>query len=104
MVSQQLQNCAKIILMLSLRSRFDKNVIYKNDYELVQVWLEYPVHQAHEDGWSVGQIKRLDAKLKVTISSPKCYIRNVGLPHPQLMIARPKSNLREISRTTQLIE
>src|SRR4051812_24376350 len=104
MVSQQLQNYVKMLLVLSLRTEIDKNVVYKNDHKLTKIRLADPMHQVHEYCRCVGQTKRHDPELKLTVSSPECSFRNVGLSHPQLMIARPKIDLRETSRTTQLIE
>src|SRR4051812_4014643 len=88
----------------SLSKGIDKDVVYKNDHKLIQVWLKNPVHEIHEDGWCISQPKRHDSELKVSVSGPECSLQNVRFSHPQLMIACPKIDLRETSRTTQLIE
>ena len=47
-VSQNLQNDPQMILMLLLRLRVDKNVINEDCNQLIQIGLEYLMHEIHE--------------------------------------------------------
>src|SRR3954469_14308492 len=93
-----------MLLVFFFRLRVDQNVIDKNDDKLVQERSEYPIHQLHENCWSIRQPERHDLKLVVPITSSECGLRNVFLSHPQLVVTGPQINLREELSTLEMIK
>ena len=104
MVSQQLQNNPQLILMLSLRLGVDQNVIHKDYDKLIQIGLEYPMHEIHECGRCIRQSKGHHCKLKVAITRPEHCLRDICLPNPQQMVTSAKVYLGVYSRSSQLIK
>ena len=62
------------------------------------------VHEALEGGGGITQTKGHDQKLIVALMSAKGRLRNVGLFHMALVIARAKIKFGEELGTTQFIQ
>lgn len=61
------------------------------------------VHAGLEGSRSVGQPKWHDQELKVPILAPKCCLRDILIPHPNLVVPRTQINLREVLGSSKLI-
>ena len=104
MVSQQLQNNPQMILMLPLRLGVDQNVIHKDYDKLIQIGLEYPMHEIHECCRCIRQSKGHHCKLKVPITRPEHCHNDICLPNPQQMVTSAKVYLEVDSCSSQLIK
>ena len=93
-----------MILMLLLKLGVDQNVIHKDHDKLIQIGLEYPMHETHECCWRIHQSEGHYYELKVPIPRFECCVRDIYLPNPQLMIASAKVHLGVDSCSSQLIE
>ena len=74
------------MLLLFLRLRVNQHIIDEDYHELVQERSEHLIHQCHKDCRCISQPERHQEKLKVTISRPKCSLRNILLSDSQLMV------------------
>ena len=54
MLPKDRKNNAQMFSMGLFRWRVNKDIIDKNNDELIQVWSEYSIHQVHKDSRSVG--------------------------------------------------
>ena len=90
--------------MLPLLLGIDQNVIHKDHDKLIQIGLEYPMHEVHECCWGIRQSKGHHCKLKVPIMRPERCLRDICLSNPQLMVTSAKVYLGVDSRSSQLIK
>ena len=104
MVSKGMMNNPQMILMILLLLGVDQDVINKGHYKLIQIGLEYPMHEIHECRWSIRQSERHHCELEMSIPCPKSCLRDVYLPNPQLMIHGAKVYLGVDSHPSQLIK
>ncbi|PHU08596.1 hypothetical protein BC332_20456 [Capsicum chinense] len=74
-------------LELRLTVGIDKDIIYEDYDEHVQVLLEHMVHQVHEIINSVGKTNGHDKEFKVSILSTESSFQNVTFSDLELMIA-----------------
>ena len=72
--------------------------------KLIQIGLEYPMHEVHECRCRIRQSKEHHRKLKVPITCPERWLRDICLPNPQLMVTSAKVYLGVDSRSSQLIK
>ena len=93
-----------MILMLLLRLGVDQNVVNKYYNKLIQIRLEYPMHEVHECYWRIRQSKGHHLELKVLIQRPKRCLRDICLPNPQLMVTNVKFYFGVDSCPSQLIK
>jgi hypothetical protein len=54
-------------------------------------------------GWCIGQPERHHQELKVPIVAPESSLRDVLIPHPDLVVPRAQVNLREVLGSSKLI-
>ncbi|KAK4731539.1 hypothetical protein R3W88_024527 [Solanum pinnatisectum] len=92
-----------MINMIILTSLIDQNIINEHNYEHIKVLSKHPIHQIHRRCWSINQSKRHYQKLIMTIPNSKSHFWNITIIHPQLVITRPKINLREITCSLKLV-
>ena len=104
MVSQKLQNDPQMIIMFLLRRGVDQNVIHKDYDKLIQIGLEYPMHENHEGRWRIRQSEGHHRELEVPISRPKHCLRDIRLLNSQMMVTGAKVYLGVDSRPSQLIK
>ena len=57
MISESLQYYYKMVCMITLIAKVNKDVIYEDYDEHVQVLLEHMIHQVHESCWGIGKTK-----------------------------------------------
>ena len=57
MISKSLKYNSEMVCMIVFTTRVNKNVIYEEYDEHVQVLLEQMVHQVHESFWGIGKIR-----------------------------------------------
>jgi hypothetical protein len=77
MISQMLQDNAKMFGMFFLVFGIDQNVIDEDHYEFVVLRHEYRVHEVHEVGWGICETEGHDQKLIETITSGEGGFENV---------------------------
>ncbi|PHU07623.1 hypothetical protein BC332_24112 [Capsicum chinense] len=87
-----------------LTAGVDKNVIYEDYDEHVQVLLEHTVHQVHEGCRGIGKTKEHDYEIKVNIPSFEGYFWDVTFSDYELMIARSEVYLGEATGTLKLVK
>ena len=104
MVPECLENNCQMILMLLLRLGVDQDVVNKYCNKLIQIGLEYPMHEIHECRWSIRQPERHHCELEMPIPRSKRCLRDISLPNSQLMVIGMKVYLRVDSRPSQLIK
>nr|GEV02386.1 ubiquitin hydrolase [Tanacetum cinerariifolium] len=83
-IPEQIQDLPKVSFMFLLAFGVDQNVIDEDNYKLVQIRFTHLVHKVNEHSWCISQTKRHDLEFIVTISSPKCSLRNVLFSNSQL--------------------
>ena len=71
MFSEGLENNPQVILMLLLRLGVDQDVGNKDHNKLIQIGLEYPMHEIHECCWRIRQFERHHSELEMPIPHPK---------------------------------
>ncbi|KAK4737524.1 hypothetical protein R3W88_001221 [Solanum pinnatisectum] len=103
-MSKSLVNYYEITSMILLTPRINWDIINKHDKIYVKIRLKYSVHQVHESCRIISQAKRHNKKLVMTITSPKCFLRDVTFSYSQLKIARSEVYLRKASGTLKLIK
>ena len=69
--------------MLPLQLGLDQDVIHKDHDKLIQIGLEYPMHEVHEFLWCIRQPK-------VPMTRPERCLRDICLPNSQLMVTSAK--------------
>ena len=104
MFSECLENNPQMIRMLLLRLGLDQDVINKDYNKMIQVGLEYPMHEIHEYRWCIRLLEGHHYELEMPILRPKRCLRDISLPNSQLMITDAKIYLRVDSRPFQLIK
>ena len=104
MIPKCLENNPQMILMLLLRLGVDQDVVNKDHKKLIQIGLEYPMHEIHECRWSIRQPERHHCELEIPIPRPKRCLRDISLPNSQPMIAGAKVYLGVDLRPFQLIK
>lgn len=82
----------------------NEDVINVHDDKLVQKWREHIIHQVHEGGWGVGEAKRKDSKLKVTIAGAEGGLVHIVGVNANLMISRPQIEGSEDGGALELIQ
>lgn len=90
--------------MLCLRSWIDKDIIYENNDELVQILGKDLVHQVHECCGCVRQSKGHDDELIQSSFGIEDGLKNVLLSNAQLKLACPAINLGEETSSSKLIK
>ena len=90
--------------MLPLLLGIDQNVIHEDHDKLIQIGLEYSMHEVHECRWRIRQSKGHHYKLQVPITCLKRCLRDICLSNPQLMVTSAKVYLGVDSRSSQLIK
>lgn len=90
--------------MFLLRPRIYQNLIYKYYHKLVQIWLEYLIHQIHKSCWGIHEPKWHHQELAVTISGSEGCLLNVIFLNLQRVITRLKIYLGEELRSFDLIK
>ena len=91
-----------MILMIPLRLGIYQDVIHEDHKKLIQIGLEYPMHEVHECRWRIHKSKGHHRKLKVPITRPERSVTDICLPNPQLMVSSAKAYLGVDSRSSQL--
>ena len=104
MVPKCLENNPQMILMLLLKLGVDQDVVNNDHNKLIQIGLEYPMHEIHECCWRIRQPEGHHCELEMPIPHPKRYLRDIYLPNPQLMVIVAKVYLGVDSRPSQLIK
>ena len=104
MVPECLENNSQMILMLLLRLGVDQNVVNKDHNKLIQIGLEYPMHEIHECRWCIRQHEGHHCELEMLIPRPKRCLRDISLPNSQLMVTSAKVYLGVDSCPFQLIK
>ncbi|KAF3626893.1 hypothetical protein FXO38_29011 [Capsicum annuum] len=92
MISEGLKYNSEMVCMITLTMRIDKDIIYEDYDEHVQVLLEHPFYQVYESYWGISMTKGDD------------YFWNVTFSDSELMIARSEVYLREIAGTLKLVK
>jgi hypothetical protein len=77
LLSQHLQHKPQMFLMLLLIFGLNQDVINEHHHKLNQVLHKNFVHQIYEVGRCIGQSKRHDGVLIVSIPSSECSLRNI---------------------------
>ena len=98
------ENNSQMILMLLLRLRVDQDVVNKDHNKLIQIRLEYPMHEIHECRWHIRQLEGHHRELERPIFSLKHCLRDINLSNSQLMVTGAKVYLGVDSRPSQLIK
>ena len=104
MVPECLENNSQMILMPLLRLGVDQDVVNKDHNKLIQIGLEYPMHEIHECCWRIRQPEGHHCELEIPIPFPKHCLRDISLPNSQLMVSGPKIYLGVDSCPSQLIK
>ena len=86
MVSKNLQNDTQMILMLLLKRGVDQNVVNEDYSKLIQIRLEYPMHEIHECCWHIRQFERHHCELEMPVPHPEHCLKDISFPNSQLMI------------------
>ena len=89
---------------LFLRLGVDQDVVNKDHNKMIQIGLEYPMHEIYECRWRICQPERHHCELEMPIPRPKRCLRDIGLPNSQMMITGAKVYLRVDSCPFQLIK
>ena len=82
----------------------DQDVVHKDHNKLIQIGLEYPMHEIHECCRGIRQPERHHCKLEMPIPHPKHCLRDICLPNSQLMKTNAKIYLGVDSRPFQLVK
>ncbi|KAK4737402.1 hypothetical protein R3W88_001099 [Solanum pinnatisectum] len=90
--------------MIILIPRVDQDVVDEYINKHIHILLKHYVHEIHECCRSINQTKGHNKELIMTITGPKCCLRDVTFSHSQLMIARFEVYLRETNGTMKLVE
>ena len=69
--------------MLLLRLGVDLDVVNNDHNKLIQIRLEYPMHEIHECRLSIRQLGRHHCELEMPILHPKRYLKDINLPNSQ---------------------
>ena len=104
MVHECLENNLQMILMLLLKLGVDQDVVNKDHNKLIQIGMEYLMHDIHECCRCIRQPKGHHYELEMPIPHPKRCLMDISLPNSQLMITSAKIYLRVDSRPLQLIK
>ncbi|MFS7914349.1 hypothetical protein Hanom_Chr02g00152331 [Helianthus anomalus] len=84
--------------MIGSRFRINENIINEDDHEAIQVRLTNTIHEIHEHSRCVGQAKRHNHKLVMSIASAKSGFGNVFFENPKLVITRTKIDFGKKNR------
>ena len=68
----------------------DQDVVNKDHNKLIQIGLEYHMHEIHECRWHIHQPERHHCETEMPIPHPKRCLRDISLPNSQLMITGAK--------------
>ena len=82
----------------------DKDIIDEDNHELVEVLHENLIHEIHEISWGIGQAKGHNGVFKQSVPGGEGGLGNVRLSNLQLVVTRPKIDLRKDSGSVHLIE
>ncbi|KAM0023987.1 hypothetical protein Hdeb2414_s0022g00610551 [Helianthus debilis subsp. tardiflorus] len=94
----------KMTLMIGSRLRINENIINENDHEAIQIRFTNTIHEIHEHSGCVGQTKRHNHELVMSIASAKSGFGNVLFEDSKLMITRTKIDFGETSSALKLIK
>ncbi|PHT38313.1 hypothetical protein CQW23_21886 [Capsicum baccatum] len=104
MILESLKYNSEMVNMITLTAEIDKDVIYEDYDEHVQVLLEHTIHQVHECCWGIVKTKERDQEFKVNIPSTGSYFWNVTFSDSKLIVARSEFYFLEIARTLKLVK
>ena len=62
-----------------------QDIIDEYHHELIQVFMEYTIHQIHEYSWSIRQTKQHHHKLEMPVPGSKCRLRYIIVGNSQLI-------------------
>ncbi|KAK4724128.1 hypothetical protein R3W88_026907 [Solanum pinnatisectum] len=102
LIFENLKDYSEMTSMILFIPRIKEYVINEDDNKHVKIWLKYSLHKIHEHCRSISQTKRYNKKLIMTITAPKCCLRDATFSYSQLMIARFEIYLRKLSGTLKL--
>ncbi|CAA0821506.1 cysteine-rich RLK (RECEPTOR-like protein kinase) 8, partial [Striga hermonthica] len=69
--SEGFYNHSQMLLVLLLALRVDKNIVNKDNNELIEVGMEDTVHEVHENSWRIAETERHDDELVMAVTSPE---------------------------------
>ena len=87
-----------------LRLGVDQDVVNKDHNKLIQIGLEYPMHEIYECHWRIRQPEGHHCELEMPIPHPKHCLRDISLLNSQLMVSGVKVYLRVDLCLSQLIK
>ncbi len=87
-------------MLFALVLSVDKDVIEVHYYEDVELFCQDLVDVTLKRDWYVGQSKRHDLILEMTIVGPKCRLPFVSFPNPHLMVVIGQIQLGEMPSPT----
>ncbi|KAK4713601.1 hypothetical protein R3W88_019508 [Solanum pinnatisectum] len=93
-----------MIGVIILNSRINQYIINEYNFKHIKVLSKHLINQIHKYRWSISQTKRHHQKLIMTIPGSKSYFRNILFLHPQLVIIQSNVNLREVTRSLDLVK
>ncbi|KAM0004882.1 hypothetical protein Hdeb2414_s0226g00840021 [Helianthus debilis subsp. tardiflorus] len=91
-------------LMIGSRFRINEDIINEDDHEAIQVRLTNTIHEIHEHSGCVGQTKRHNHELVMSIASAKSGFWNVLFEDSKLVITRTKIDFGETGSALKLIK
>ena len=102
--TEKLQYKIQMLEMLNPCFTIDEDIIKEDRNEVLQVAIEYFIHQCLECGRSIIEAKGHDKKLKVAIICAKSHFRDIILMNLNLVIPRMEIQLGEKMSTMKLIK
>ena len=104
MITEKLQYKIQMLEMLNPYFTMDEDIIKEDESEVLQVGLEYFIHQFLESGRRICDAKWNDQTFIVAIMCVESCFRDIILMNPNLMIPRAKIQLEEKLSTMKLIK
>ena len=104
LVPECIKNNPQMILMLLLRLGVDQNVVNKDHNGLIQIGLEYSMHEIHECRWRIRQPIGHHYELEMDIPHSKRCLRDISHPNSELMVSGAKIHLGVHLCPSQLIK
>ncbi|MFS7983058.1 hypothetical protein Hanom_Chr11g00970071 [Helianthus anomalus] len=91
-------------LMIGSRFRINENIVNEDDHETIQVGFTNTIHEIHEHSGRVGQAKRHNHELVMSIASTESGFGNVLFEDSKLVITRTKINFGEAGSALKLVK
>lgn len=101
-----LQNTKDLLDMLQVLLpclAVDQSIMKEHQYKYAYFLAEHMDHAIIKGSRSIGQCKGNNRELEMAIVTPKHYIRDILIPHPNLMVPRIQIYLREVLGLSKLI-